>query len=145
MSSTVNLDVGPVTPASAVAWIEWADEILAELRMDRPSTVPLCAEHLDGIEQYFEQWLPRARVQEEAFRWDTEIDPDELEYLLCALFRLDSQLAPEAQRRSSCDEGRPFFLVLVRALLHGLETHSPGRAAFVDQLRSTWPTAAEVS
>ena len=116
--------------------------------MNQPSTVPLCAEALDGIEQYFEHWLPQARVQDEAFRWHTEIDPDELEYLLCALFRLESRLAAEAQRgqrRSSCDEGRLFCLVLVRALLHALETHSPGRAAFVGQLRSTWPGAAEVS
>jgi hypothetical protein len=88
---------------------------------------------------------PRARIGDEAFRWHTEIDTDELEYLLCALFRLDARLSAEAQRRRPCDEGRLFYLVLVRALLHALETGSPGRAAFADQLRSAWPSAADVA
>ena len=144
MSSTVNLDVGPVAPASAVAWIEWADETFGELRKGLSST-SFSDEALDSIERYFAQWMTRARIGDEAFRWHTEIDTDELEYLLCALFRLDARLSAEAQRRRPCDEGRLFYLVLVRALLHALETGSPGRAAFADQLRSAWPSAADVA
>jgi hypothetical protein len=35
-----------------------------------------------------------------------------------------------------------FYLVLVRDLLHALEMEGTGRAAFVDQLRWGWPSAA---
>lgn len=41
------------------------------------------------------------------------------------------------------DEGRVFYVVLVRALLHAVEAESPDRAAFVEQLRSSWPSAVE--
>lgn len=148
MTSIVELDVGPVAPASAVAWMEWAGQAFADLRNGPPSRTRLSAEALDGIEGYFEQWMPRARILDEAFRWQTEIDPDELEYLLCALQSLDARLSTDARRgprQSAYDEGRLFFLVLVRALLHALETESPGRAAFADQLRAAWPSAAEVA
>lgn len=147
MTSTVALDVGPVAPASAVAWMEWADETFGELRRRPPSIGPRSREALDGIERYFEQWTARTRIRDEAFRWHTDIDPDELEYLLCALVSLDARLSGEAQRgqwRPDCGEGRLFFLVLVRALLHALETTTPGRAAFADQLRAGWPSADEV-
>ena len=146
MTSTVELDVGPVAPASAVAWMEWAEQICAELRDGPPSRTTFSAEALDGIEGYFERWMPQAHVLDQAFRWRAKIDPDELEYLLCTLFRLDARLdARQGQRRPAYDEGRVFFLVLVRALLHSLETESPGRAAFADQLRAAWPSAAEAS
>lgn len=148
MTSTVELDVGPVPPASAVAWMDWAAQTFAEFRRCPPPRTRFSAEALDGIECYFQQWEPLTHILDEAFRWQTEIDPDELEYLLCALFRLDEQPSGDArrgERRPAYDEGRLFFLVLVRALLHALETESPGRAAFADQLRTAWPSAAEVA
>ena len=146
MTSTVELDVGPVPPASAAAWMEWAELTFAELRSGPPSRTTFYAEALEGIERYFKQWMPQASVPDEAFRWRAQIDPDELEYLLCALLRLDARGdARRGQRRPAYDEGRVFFVVLVRALMHALETESPGRAAFAEQLRSAWPSAAEVA
>ncbi len=146
VSSTNSLDVGPVAPASAVAWIEWADETFRALREEPPSCAALSADAMDGIEAYFDQWMARGRTRDEAFRWRAEISPDELEYLLHGLFSLDVGLSADAQGRQRQPEGeeaRPFHLVLVRALLHALESESPGRAAFVDQLCSAWPSAAK--
>ena len=148
MTSTVELDVGPVAPAGAVAWMEWAEQAFAELRNGPPTRFLFSTEVLDGIQGYFTQWMPRARILGEAFRWQTRIDPDELEYLLCALISLDARLSRDVRRgdrRPASEEGRLFFLVLVRALLHALATDSPGRAAFADQLREAWPSAAEVA
>ena len=77
-----------------------------------------------------------------SFRWHGEIDPDELEHLIHALFTLDAQLSDGAYGQSAASgRARDFYLVLVRALLHALEMDSPGRAAFADQLRSSWPIA----
>lgn len=141
----MRLDVGPVAPASAVAWIDWADEVFAELRNEPPTRVSLPAAVFEDLGGYLEQWMPRTRSVDKPFRWRAEIDPDKLEYLVHALFNLDTRLLAEARRgeRPSCpEEGRLFYLVLVRALLHALEAESPARAAFVDQLRSSWPSAA---
>jgi hypothetical protein len=78
--------------------------------------------------------------------WQVDVDPDELEYLVHAIFSLDIELSDEGgqvEGPGAPTEGRTFHLVLVRALLHALETESPSRAEFVDQLRSSWPAAAE--
>ena len=141
----MRLDIGPVEPASAAAWIDWADEVLGKLRNEPPTRVSLPAAMFDDIGGYLEQWMPRTRTVDKPFRWHAEIDPDELEYLVHGLFKLDARLLAEARRgeRLGCPgEGRLFYLVLVRALLHALEVESPARAAFVDQLRSSWPSAA---
>jgi hypothetical protein len=80
------------------------------------------------------------------FRWHAEVDPDQLKYVIHGLLRLDAQLAAEVEdgrRPAAPDEGREFYLVLVRDLLFALEMEETGGAAFVDQLRCFWPSAAE--
>jgi len=139
--------VGPVAQASAVAWTGWADEVVGKLRSE-PRTTSQSAALMDDLGRYLERWISRIRVIDRAFRWHAEIDADELEYLVHALFELDGRLLAEVERGERSgppDEGRVFYLVLVRDLLDALERESPGRAAFVDQLRSTWPSAAEAS
>ena len=140
----MRLEIGPVAPASAVAWMDWADRVFGELRNEPPTAVSLPTAVFDDVGSYLAQWMPQTRTIDTPFRWHAEIDPDRLEYLVHALFNLDTQLLAEAERgerSSSPAEGRTFYLVLVRALLHALETESSGRAAFVDQIRSSWPSA----
>jgi hypothetical protein len=143
----VKLEVGPVERASAAAWIEWADETLRELRRQSPG-LSLSADVVDELRHYLEQWKPEACSKHRNFQWRGEIDPDQLEYLVHAFVRLDALLTDAVQRgeRSAApDQGRDFYLVVVRALLHALEMDGPCRAAFADQLRSSWPIAVEAS
>ena len=139
--------MGPVAPASAVAWMEWADEALEGLS-SRPASgrSPSSSVFVDAA-SYLQQWMPCTGNLPRTLRWQADVDPDELEYLVHAFFNLDTQLSKEVEAAvpHAPQEGRTFYLVLVRALLHALETQSPGRAAFVTQLRSAWPVAAEVS
>ena len=137
--------MGPVPPASAVAWMKWADEALAGLS-SRPVPGRSASVFVDAA-SYLRRWMPCTDSLPRTLRWQADVDPDELEYLVHAFFHLDTQLpkkvgtgVPDAPQ-----EGRTFYLVLVRAILHALETQSPGRAAFVAQLRSSWPVAAEAS
>lgn len=141
----VRLEVGPVEPASAAAWLQWADETCGGLRPQSPAQARLPAEVVQDVRRYLEQWKTRAQSSESTFRWHGEIDPDELEYLVHALFNLDVQTSQQqrGERSVAPEQGRDFHLVLVRAMLHALEMDSPGRAAFVEQLRSAWPTAVE--
>ena len=57
----VRLDVGPVARATAVAWMDWADEVFGELRNEPPTRVALPAAVFDDIGGYLDQWMPRTR------------------------------------------------------------------------------------
>ena len=101
---------------------------------------------LFGAGGYLQQWKRSDVRAGSTFRWHAEVDPDQLEYLVQGLLRLDAQLAAEVEdgrQRPAPDQGREFYLVLVRDLLYALEMEGTGRAAFVDQLRCCWPIAAE--
>lgn len=142
----MRVDVGPVEPVSAEAWIEWVRPALGELDAGSESDGGPPGEVLTHLLPYLEQWATRNGATGETLRWTGDIDPDELEYLVHAFHRLDGCLSPPLRRGQDdalTDEGRLFYLVLLHALLHALESESPSRAAFVDQLRSSWPSAAE--
>ena len=141
----MRVDVGPVARASAVAWITWADEVCRDLRAD-PSRESSCPPLLFGAGGYLAQWKRPDLSVGGIFRWHADVHPDELEYLIHGLLQLDAQLAVEVEdggQSPAPDEGREFYLVLVRDLLYALEMEGTGRAAFVDQLRCGWPVAAE--
>ena len=137
--------VGPVAPTSAEAWIRWAREMIGDLRGQSESAVKLPAQVLDDVAAYVECWAGQSRCGE-VFQWQVDVDPDELEYLTNALYNLDVRLADDASRapeRAAPAEARAFHQMLVQALLFALAQAGPSRAAFVDQLRPSWPVAAE--
>ena len=140
----MKVDVGPAARASAIAWITWADDVCRDLR-DDPSA---CPPPLLGAGGYLEQWKCPDHSAGSTFRWHADVDPDELEYLIHGLLRLEAQMAADVDdggKSAPPDEGREFYLVLVRDLLFALEMEGIGRAAFVDQLRNCWPSAAETN
>lgn len=140
----VRVDVGPVAGASAIAWITWAGDVCRDLRDDPAACPPL----LLGPGGYLAQWKCPGHSAGGTFRWHADVDPDELEYLIHGLLRLDAQLAAEVEdggQFPAPDDGREFYLVLVRDMLYALEMEGMGRAAFVDQLRCCWPSAAEAN
>jgi len=138
----VDLEVGPVARPSAEAWIGWAHGICRELRDQPPSDLTPSVDALDDVDAYLVQWTPQGAG--DTFRWQAEIDLDELEFLVQGLFALDACCRAQAQRQAPA-EGRPFYVVLIGALLHALETECPVRAAFADRLRAFWPTAADAN
>jgi len=142
----LKVEVGPAPQPSAVAWIGWAHGICRELRDEAPSAISPSVDALDEVDAYLGEWISECAGQ--TFQWHADIHADQLEYLVQAFFSLDVRCRAEAQRgvRAGAPvEGRPFYLVLVRALLHALQTESPARAAFADRLLSFWPTAMEAN
>ncbi|MGI8631277.1 MAG: hypothetical protein ACR2NA_01850 [Solirubrobacterales bacterium] len=144
----MRLDVGPVAPACAIAWLGWADEVYDDLG-NRPTSTLLAPTGLSvDVVSYLHRWTSHAGGVGKIYRWQAEVEPDELEYLVHAFCSLDAQMSAEGvagEQPPVPEEGRAFYLVLVGALLHALETESRSRAAFVDQLRSCWPSAAEAN
>ena len=141
----MNVQVGPVTPTSAEAWIAWVREMVGELRRDSASTRTLPGDVLDDVGAYVDLWDDATRSGD-VFRWQVDLHPDELEYLTHALYKLDVRLAAEAFRcpeKAAPPEARAFHAILVQALLFTLAQEGPARAAFVEQLRPCWPVAVE--
>ncbi|HEV2759629.1 MAG TPA: hypothetical protein VGV86_08705 [Acidimicrobiales bacterium] len=136
--AAVRVCVGPVAPTSAEAWIGWAREMIEALREQPEAPVKLPAQVLDDVEAYVESWAGANRPGD-VFQWQVDVDPDELEYLTNSLYNLDLRLADEAAPA----EARAFHIVLVQALLFALAQESPSRAAFVEQLRPSWPVVVE--
>lgn len=140
----MRLLVGPVPPECAALWTEWALQAIEELRAEPVSGGPLHPETLDAIESYVRAWSRATRRRADVFRWQSEVDPEQLEYVTNALYNLDGHLSAQVmsgQRRAAPVEGEVFHGVLVEALLRALAEESPCRAAFSEQLGQTWPAS----
>jgi hypothetical protein len=129
----VRLLVGPVPPECAAVWTEWTLRTLEELRAAPPVVGPLEPETLDAIGAFVRTWNRVTRGDGVVFRWQSEVDADQLEYLTNALYNLDGHLSAQVsqgRRPAPPEQAEVFHGVLVRALLHALAEESPSRAAF---------------
>ena len=138
----MRVDVGPVEPTSARAWIGWAREMLGTLRREPAATPTLPADVLDDVGSYVDSWAGAATKGDGTFRWQTELHPEELEYLANSLYNFDRRLADKARPcpgRAEPSEGRAFHVVLVECLLFALAQAGASQAAFAEQLRPSWP------
>jgi len=116
--------------------------MIAEMRRQPESAVTLAGQVLDDVSLSVDAWAG-AKCTGDVFSWLVDVDPDEFEYLTNALYNLDLRRADEAGRAAPA-EAPAFHLMLVRALLFALAQDGPSRSAFVEQLRPSWPVAADV-
>lgn len=137
----MRLSIGPAPPDGAMAWIESTRQVVEAFRGSAGAIDTLTPEALDGIDACLQEWARVTPRNGDAFRWQAEVDADEVEYLTNALHNLD-QVSDLGQRLPGPSDGRAFYLVVVGALLRALAQECPSRAAFSEQLRQSWPMAA---
>ena len=137
----MQVDVGPVSRASARAWIAYATETITELR-DRLD-IDLIAGALDAFVALLDEWRVIAE-RDEPFRWVSDEPPERVQYLVNALYWTGTIVEREAGagrarlRPPAADE---FHVVLVHAALTALERESEADAHFVEELRGVWGIA----
>ena len=139
----VRIDVGPISRASAVAWLDYADEALVDLRRAGGPSIPAGA--LDGFAALVREWRAVA-AREDPFRWTVDLPPERVEYLIRALYEagLVIERESEAHRaRLRPREADEFHLVLVDRVLGALEQESPSNAQFVEAMRAVWRVARD--
>jgi hypothetical protein len=137
----VEVDVGPVSPASARAWIAYASDTLAQLR-DRLE-LELIAGVLEAFDARLDEWRSIAE-RAEPFRWVSDEPPERVQYLLNALYWTGTIVEREAaagRARLRPPEADEFHVVLVHAALTALEHESEADAHFVEELRGVWGIA----
>ena len=113
----MQVDVGPVSRASARAWIAYATETVTELR-NRPD-VDLVAGALDAFVALLDEWRSIAE-RDEPFRWVREAPPEQVQYLVNALYWTGTIVQREAsagRARLRPPEADEFHVVLVKAAL----------------------------
>ena len=138
----MRVEIGPVSGASATAWVVYGREVIEHVATTDGLTISENALHRFG--QLLDEWQIAASPDIE-FRWSAERSPEEVEFLMKALFEVGLLVEEEFEigrmqlRPPAADE---FHVVVVRQVLAHLESEGPSFAHFVDGLRGEWGIAA---
>jgi hypothetical protein len=139
----VKIEIGPVARASALAWLDYATEAVADLRRVAPKSVSSSA--LDGFEELIPAWRLAAQGPG-PFHWETDETPERVEYLMKALYTAGLEIEEGIElhgmklRPTDADE---FHIVLVRQVLDTLAQQGRSNAEFVESLRNEWLIARQ--
>ncbi len=96
---------------------------------------------LAGFVAFLDEWDAIASSSD-SFLWDTDVDPEQVEFLSLAMHRVASELDEAAQRRGyrlMPDVAEPFYRAVVTGFLDAMAAESPTLAAYAEDLRSAWP------
>jgi hypothetical protein len=137
----VLIEIGPVSRASARAWLDYATIALAELRASDTPRVPERA--LDRFAQLLGQWR-RAANRKGPFHWSTDEPPEKVEFLMNALYSAGVEIergAAEGRMTLRPPAADEFHIVMVQQVLDTLAHQSRSNAEFVESLRNDWSIA----
>lgn len=140
----MRVEIGPVSRVSALAWLDYAADALAELRAARAGTVPTSA--LDRFGSLLDEWRETAATTDPAtpFHWEADQPPERVEFLMKALYTAGLEIERGAAagtmtlRPPAADE---FHILMVRQVLATLERQDRSNAEFVESLRNEWTIA----
>lgn len=135
----MHVHVGPLPSETASAWIAFARSVLDDgLGAETPDLSP---EVRAGFAAFLGEWETVARASP-TFLWETDVDPEQVEFLALALHRVASELSEAAVRRGyglMPEAGAPFYRAVVTAFLDAMGGESRALAAYSEELRSSWP------
>jgi hypothetical protein len=131
--------IGPVSVASATAWLDHADRVLDELDSMAPGECFTSAEVLEVFRAYLTSW--RAAAVGTDLLWERDIPPEQVEYDMHAFQRVAELLARRAEEQGMAapPEGEDFYLALLHGVLAALEAEGPSSAAYARHLSEFWP------
>ena len=131
--------IGPVSVASANAWLDYADEVIDELASMAPGECFTTPEVIEVFRSYVSSWR-RAAVGTD-FVWERDIPPEQAEYDMHAFQRVAEVLARRAEEQGAAapPESEDFYAALLHGVLTALEAEGPSSAAFAEHLAEFWP------
>lgn len=137
------MEIGPVSGASATAWVVYGREVLEHVAATDGLAISENALHRFG--QLLDEWQIAASP-DLAFHWSAERSPEEVEFLMKALFEIGLVVEREFEagrmqlRPPAADE---FHSLVVRQVLAQVEVEGPAFAHFVEGLREEWGVAGQ--
>ena len=139
----MRVEIGPASERSAVAWIGYGREVLEyAASMSEPA---VGQGTLDRFSALLDQW-ERSLGGALDFHWSAEMSPEEVEFLMKALYEVGLVVESEHAdgrlhlRPTEADE---FHYVVVRQVLAQIEAQGPANAQFVEGLKADWKVAGE--
>lgn len=133
--------VGPVEAASIGAFVSFARGILG-LAEGPGAAVPSDAAR--SYASFLDEWEELSHATGEV-TWVADADPEVMEYLVYAFYRLATDLLAEADRpRIIPDDAVPFYVRLVGAVLDALTEAGGSQAEFAAHLREFWPSEMDI-
>lgn len=130
----MQVQVGPLPADSARAWLDFAQGVVAASMRSLPIQVAA------QFSAYLQEWSEAASG--EVFVWEGKAEPEEVEYLLHAWFKLAQTVVSAREANGEPPgppEGRVFYNGLVHALLNALRTENRATAAFAEHVGPFWP------
>jgi hypothetical protein len=141
----VRVHVGPIPSEGVREWIAFARELLANREAaDAPDALRLSDEVMAGFLGFLDEWEAIARSSD-AFLWETEVDPEQIEFLAHALYKIAASFAEQyaaSDLTITPAGGALFYRSFVNAFLDAMSAESRSLAAYAEELRSTWPYLA---
>jgi hypothetical protein len=138
----VQVGIGPVAASSATAWVDYARAVLEGYGLeDEPLDDEFGADVLASFRGYLDSWARVAKRGGE-FKWEAEVDLEELEYLVHTFYRVAGRADAAAEARGHRlmpPEADAFYASLVVGLLVALEHAGTPAAEFAEELRQFWP------
>jgi hypothetical protein len=140
----MRVEIGPVSRASALAWLDYGSRAIAELRAAPARTVPASA--LDRFESLISEWRETAASSDPAtpFHWVTDEPPERVEFLMKALYTAGLEIERGAAAGTMTlrpPEADEFHILMVQQVLATLEREDRSNAEFVESLRNEWTIA----
>lgn len=137
----VRVIVGPVSSASALAWIGFAREIVDDLAAGLEGDTWSRPDLIETFGSYLDEWEAAAR-RRSGFRWEKDIPTEQVEYHVHSFHQVVVHLADQAERtgtRRAPLEGDEFYSALVEGILVALAEEGEASAHFAEYLASFWP------
>jgi len=143
----VRVEIGPVSGPSAVAWVAYADEVLAALTSPddagRTPAAQLPADALERFARLTDEW--RAVASPSApFHWTSDESAEQVGFLMRTLYEVGLAVEREhgaGRMRLRPPEADEFHVVVVRQILAEIERESAADAHLVESLREEWGIA----
>lgn len=133
--------VGPVEASSVRAFVAFARGILSGTEGPGAAVPSDAARDYDD---YLDQWDDLATEDGEV-TWVADAEPEVMEYLVYAFYRLAKDLLDEAEQpRLIPEEAEAFYVRLVGAVLDALAEVGGSQAEFAAHLREFWPSEMEI-
>lgn len=135
----MRVHIGPLPSEGVLAWITYARGVMADRTApDADPAARLSPDVVAGFVSFLDDWEEVARSSE-TFLWETDVDPEQVEFLALALFKIAVSLDDQVGGTGRPPAADDFYQAFVTSFLDAMTAENEALAAYAEELRSSWP------
>lgn len=132
------LELGPYPAEDVLRWSMFARRILVELRSSPDNENLVSPDVIDLWAKTLDEWTSEAQSrvdQHSPFRWETELEPEVVEFLLDGLDRcLNSPTVMSWITPAEAEQQRAFTTLVIRSFVDSLSAEGHSGQHYADQI-----------